>query len=417
MRAKQLFWLVTAFAILTIACNSYEEPIDIGSKKTNKTIGKDGAITEDEAVGIAGKFLGRSNPSRSAGTSISKVMAVTESAELDSKVSKVQNDTLAYVVNYANDGGFVVVSSKRIANPILAYSDKGNFSMKNEIANECFVKSIGSYLDRSESLQSRSDDDFSGLVSCYMVNPQSDTYLSQFYPFNKYLVVSSDVLRCIGCGPLAAGNILLHATNILSFQNRTFYMKGILHAYSPDYANGNWLPTPPGGIPSMLEGNFHPKYTYEQARDSIARLMTLLSYRHVKQRTKDGAFASSDSIWSFLDSIPQVAVACPFVEYDWRSIVDYLRSNHIVYMEGWNKYNPFEGHAWVVDGCSYCVTDVDDPQSECIDYYLHCDWGWSGDCNGYYKGEVFVVPDYPVTFNQTKYFAVKLNTVKYMIKE
>lgn len=45
------------------------------------------------------------------------------------------------------------------------------------------------------------------------------------------------------------------------------------------------------------------------------------------------------------------------------------------------------GHAWVVDGYRETETKIphtnnDDYQ---YDYYLHCNWGWGGIADGYYK--------------------------------
>ncbi len=429
MKLRISLCISAVFALMMISCSSYDEPIDVGRKQSNQTICEDGSITIDEAVRIADKFLRGSNPSRSASLSVSKVSAITESNELASKVSKIQNDTVAYIVNYTSDEGFVIVSSKRISNPILAYSDKGNFSMENESANECFVKKIGAYLAQSEILNSRSDEDFNGLIGCYMVTPLSDTNLSQVHPFNKYLVVGENEKCCIGCAPVAVANILLHGSNILKFQNRTFYMKGILHAYSPGYANGNWTPTPPGTVlPGILDGNYHPKYTYDQARDSIARLMTLLSYRLIDKRTSEGAYIykkNSIRIWNFLDSMPQITLSSTFTDFDGEQAVDYLKNGNIIYTEGLDLFyeNGEFGHAWIIDGCSYCVDDADYDQPPYKDYYMRCDWGWGGSCNGYFKGDIIEISEIKEEngaskrFLLTDFFAAKLNTVKYMINE
>lgn len=64
-------------------------------------------------------------------------------------------------------------------------------------------------------------------------------------------------------------------------------------------------------------------------------------------------------------------------------------------------------HAWVVDGCLYQkqITKIYNPNRELINQYeeyrdyVHCNWGWGGDCDGYYETSVFdlnngaVIPD------------------------
>ena len=42
---------------------------------------------------------------------------------------------------------------------------------------------------------------------------------------------------------------------------------------------------------------------------------------------------------------------------------------------------------------------------EIISTYIHCDWGWSGACNGYYSGRVFET--FRGNFTPTHYFSLK----------
>lgn len=37
--------------------------------------------------------------------------------------------------------------------------------------------------------------------------------------------------------------------------------------------------------------------------------------------------------------------------------------------------------------------------------YIHCNWGWGGNGNGYYKGDIFEVGDR--TYKPLQFFAVK----------
>ena len=43
------------------------------------------------------------------------------------------------------------------------------------------------------------------------------------------------------------------------------------------------------------------------------------------------------------------------------------------------------GHAWVVDGYIDYVTGWRSEEH----LYLHCNWGWNGNCNGYFLDGVF----------------------------
>ena len=49
-----------------------------------------------------------------------------------SSIRDAKGETAMYVINFADDAGFVVVSATKKYEPILAFSDKGNFNVNNE---------------------------------------------------------------------------------------------------------------------------------------------------------------------------------------------------------------------------------------------------------------------------------------------
>lgn len=93
-----------------------------------------------------------------------------------------------------------------------------------------------------------------------------------------------------------------------------------------------------------------------------------------------------------------------YKNFDINEITWELKDNNIVYLRG-SDINGNGGHAWVSDGCSFCV-DIND-RSKITSTYIHCDWGWGGYCNGYYSGDVFSASSY--NFAPTKYFVIRRN--------
>ena len=55
------------------------------------------------------------------------------------------------------------------------------------------------------------------------------------------------------------------------------------------------------------------------------------------------------------------------------------------------------GHAWVVDGYKNFTCTVKNKktgkESRITDDFVHCNMGWGGTCNGYYRGSVFNVKE------------------------
>lgn len=48
------------------------------------------------------------------------------------------------------------------------------------------------------------------------------------------------------------------------------------------------------------------------------------------------------------------------------------------------------GHLWDADGLQSTVSSDTGDKT----YYIHFDWGWQGNCNGYYAEGVFSVRNY-----------------------
>jgi hypothetical protein len=78
------------------------------------------------------------------------------------------------------------------------------------------------------------------------------------------------------------------------------------------------------------------------------------------------------------------------------------------------------GHAWVIDGYikrNY-VADSNPNYVEKSQTLIHCNWGWHGDCNGYFTSGVFktneaVIPDPFLTAEQKCNFWCGFNTITY----
>ena len=78
-----------------------------------------------------------------------------------------------------------------------------------------------------------------------------------------------------------------------------------------------------------------------------------------------------------------------------------LRSGEkIVLMIGEDFYSE-AGHAWIVDGY------IDEIKNGISTYYLHCNWGWTGNRNGYFVSNAFSTlanPIYDIETDPTIFF-------------
>ena len=310
------------------------------------------------------------------------------------------SDTLAYVINYPNESGFVIVSSSSHVYPVLAYSNEGNFSFSNDVSKTNFIDNIGAYLEEADINASYSvgDNDIDG---CYMISPMVKTCLNQRSPWDKYVIEEHPGCP-VGCVAVATALVMTHSKYSLSYHGTNFPFKSIVDAIAneeEETSGDNALsPKRIGGLvvfPPVL-----PEYSYEQAVDSMAKLLYWIG----KDVNMDYGINESDAASSDAYSLcVNLGFTIPsgYANFDILELTQYLSDGHIVYIRG-RDYKKNAGHAWVSDGCNYCV-GLDG--TTIVDTYIHCDWGWGGNCNGYYSGSVFSASSYNLT--PQKYFAVR----------
>lgn len=358
-------------------------------------------ISKEAALDIADKVLGThvSNRSISGNPDVEYVTRDNEFSPSTRSLTDI-SDTLAYVINYPNESGFVIVSSSSHVYPVLAYSNEGNFSFSNEVSKTNFIDNIGAYLEEADINASYSvgDNDIDG---CYMISPMVKTCLNQRSPWDKYVIEEHPGCP-VGCVAVATALVMTHSKYSLSYHGTNFPFKSIVDAIAneeEETSGDNALsPKRIGGLvvfPPVL-----PEYSYEQAVDSMAKLLYWIG----KDVNMDYGINESDAASSDAYSLcVNLGFTIPsgYANFDILELTQYLSDGHIVYIRG-RDYKKNAGHAWVSDGCNYCV-GLDG--TTIVDTYIHCDWGLGGNCNGYYSGSVFSASSY--NFTPQNYFAVR----------
>lgn len=372
------------FGFILSACSNMDAPsIETANIKTmpNKT------ITQAEAVKIAGNVLEKNTASRaSSEPSVQYVLNERSSRSIGS-------DTLAYVINYPDDQGFVIVASDRKVHPVLAFSKTGKFSFDNEIAKANFIDNIAAYMDNADddNIYNVTDNFFAG---CYYTNPTIKISLGQSPPWNKYIIEENPGCA-IGCVTVAAALVMVHAKDELTYHGSHFQLNSIIEAIKKhqdeDYESESDAPV----------------YTYEQAADSMAKFMYWIG-KDVGMRYNVGKSSASPDMAFNLCKKLGYTIPSDYVLYNEEAVVRYIKNGYIIFIYGTYPDGSPGGHTWVADGCIYCV-DKNDP-SIILDAYIHCDWGWDGLSNGYFSGAVFST--YYADYKPYKYFAVQLKNSK-----
>lgn len=312
--------------------------------------------------------------------------------------STVSNDTLAYVINYPNEAGFVIVATDKRVNPLLAFSETGNFSFDNEIAKVNFIEKLGTYIEKSKSDTPCKFPDIS-FDNSRTVEPFIDAYLNQRSPWDKYVIMEHPGCP-VGCVAVATAYVMSYSKEKLAYHGEEFLLKTIVSAIR-NVANDqdqSENQTQVRGVNLLPPPSI---YSYTWGQDKMAKLLYWIGKDVDMQYGTQSSGAYSEDAFNLCESL-NFTIPSGFSEFNVNEIAKFLRTDHVIYLRGSNL-KTMGGHAWVSDGCMSAVS-AENPEKPMITY-IHCNWGWGGNGNGYYKGDIFEVGDR--TYKPLQFFAVK----------
>lgn len=395
--------LSCAFIVVMVftACSSMDAP-QFENAASNNADASTHTISQEQAIEIADLVLDKP-ASRSTDSSIPEVQYVV--SDKASRSSQTSADTLAYVINYPDNAGFVIVSADNRVYPVLGFSDTGYFSFENEIATANFISRIEPYIEQADDSNSFQVDssDFSG---CVIVMPQIKFSLGQRSPWDKYVIESNP--NCpVGCVAVATALVMSHTCDELLYHGVNYPMASIKSAIDLGQSGTQSNSIQNSHRKIGLDPPQLPVYTYEQAVDSMAKILYWIGKDLNMKYTDSVSTAYSYHAYTLCESLG-FSIPLGYQNFDINEVVKYLKDDHIIYIHG-RAINPGVGHAWISDGCRFCVDRED---NSIINAYIHCDWGWDGLSNGYYIGDVFETVY--GGFIPTKYFAAKIVKGRYV---
>lgn len=392
---KKSILLFSMASILLAGCNSAieDEPLlkdrqdESGSVISYK-------ISQTEALEFSNKVLNKIS-TRSTLPSPPSFDYVVDGKSTRGTLS---NDTLAYVINYPNDGGFVIVATDKRVNPLLAFSDTGHFSFDNEIAKVNFIDNLGAYVEQTKSNSPFKLSDIS-FDNASTVEPFIDAFLNQRSPWDKYVIKEHPGCP-VGCVAVATAYVMSYSKEKLAYHDEEFLLKTIVSAIRA-------VPQDPNQTDNQTQvqgTNLLPPpiiYSYTWGQDRMAKLLYWIGKDVDMVYGTQSSGAYSEDAFNLCKSL-NYTIPSGFTSFNINEIARYIRTGHIIYLRGQN-IKTMGGHAWVSDGCRSAVY-ADDPEKPMVTY-IHCNWGWGGNGNGYFKGDIFEVGDR--SYKPLQFFAVK----------
>ncbi|MBQ7962992.1 MAG: C10 family peptidase [Alistipes sp.] len=393
MKKNKHLLLVLAGICFFASCQKDVEPTAFDTPTRIEASLKTNRITLQEAIEIATDGIAmlestditRANLSRRIDTNLVKykINPATRAGE--------DADTLYYVVNYADNAGFAVVSTTRSnENPLLVVTEAGNYTPGEETENEGF----NMYMDLLNESISRErlgidpnppegpTTEYS--IEEFNIGPFLNVKWGQGYPYNMYCppYTATETAR------YPAGCVATAIAQIMSYHEYpTQYTPTYNTSIPTQYLNWTTIKSHVGGS-ATCNCTSHTQLAHliaevgEQANISYAANGSGSNIYFAQDCFEHFGYSSNTSILS----------------YNFSSLTTELTSNGPVYMRGASSS---EGHAWVADGykqINYIQTTYDYElngrpvivdQSITTQYYLHLNWGWDGYNNGYFYEGVF----------------------------
>ncbi len=330
--------------------------------------------------------------------------------QLGLKSSNSRPDTLAYIINFDNDNGFIIVAADdRIYNPVLAITEKGHYDEDyiNEnipalsgAINDAFnyvAYEIDNFEVQKDSLRSIADSILksgkyqkidkslksyvTGTRFVYIGEYESPNWLQTTWgqdgPYNDSVPFcpGSTTYRCVaGCMATAVAQVMAYWKYPSSIYGHTF----------------NWT-----GMTSNPNANI----ISTNDKKDVAYLFKLIG---LNTQMNYGC-SESGTTWPNTKPWLQYVLGYNIVDWDysWTDVYNFLVLHAPVIMIA---TDPVEdaAHAWVLDGYqsvfynfeSY-ILDTDNgtyyitSSTPVMFNYIHNNWGWDGVCNGYFLADTF----------------------------
>lgn len=308
-------------------------------------------------------------------------------------------DTLYYVVNYADSAGFALVSTTRAdGDPLIAVTEQGNYTPGEETGNPGFDMYISLLNDRPspkpEGPTSPIDTTFQGFGSFYEtivleeseVEPLLDVRWGQEAPYNMFCFTKDTNEQALaGCTAIAMAQIMSYyryPTSFVRTHDSTMY--NVILNWNEILAS-----------PTMNDCS-------ENNKLALAHLIREFgSYANMSY----GINVSNAALSDVSHAIIALGYTISLSYYNYDLVVSELQASRPVYVLG--KSRSGGGHAWIFDGYKKRISVTNHyvlwgngeieflyQEPMVANKYLHINWGYDGDNNGYYYADVFDVSAY-----------------------
>ena len=396
-------YLSFVFVLFLISCTNLEEFSAGKLEETRKEVNQTRRSFK-EALEIAKKSIGLFSPETRAENERKIDLNETKYILSDIQSRNGVKDTLMYVFNFDNNKGFSVISANKGTEPLLALTEQGFY--ENGIT-EVEVPAFGLFMDMAENYVAS---------TCGFTLPEIDMDVPMEI---KQVDDTIEVVRIApkvstrwgqtGCEATYTPNGYSGCSNTAMAQIMSYFC----------FPSEIEITYPNASISSLLLNWFSMKFhnvshnkqtctASSSAHDAIAHLHRELGNLNNSEYLNEGTSTNTNNVReSFMNLGYTVSTIRDYGDENIHSLLAndkllYIRGSRIKEIKEGND-TIYSGHGWVLDGYlkhKILMTDWVRKVGETewtlyMKYepyyteYYHMNWGWDGNCNGFFQAGVF----------------------------
>jgi hypothetical protein len=373
-------------------------------------------LTAEQATKNALAFIEQYGATSRAGQKLPNVAEVkafsVDEGSTRAEDNSINLDSLFYVINFADNKGFVIASSDDREAPVFAYVEEGTFEDSDTLNNgyEAFVGALieSEITHRNQPLKvqalnnnnepakggggggGRKPDKFEVMYPLLKTKWDQTTY-------NSY------------CSGHKTGCVVTAISQICSFLKSPNHVSWSYNGVG-NQCNIDWDEI----INECMSNSGNT--TSIKSKDQVANLMRFWGVAFDADYSSNGTSVNSDKAISKMRELGYNATK--LTNYDASNVInDLKKGDRIIYMRGNARYyhvgfvfrKYVDGHGWVIDGY------IDSCKNNEESLYVHCNWGWGGTRNGYFLSDVLNAEEEPY-YDDNASAITRSNNYRYKLK-
>ncbi len=396
MKLKLIIGLFAASMLCSCASEEPVAPAEQPQQEQSSII-----RSKEDAIKLAISHMTSRTQSRAADYEVDNVEIVRGIS------SRAENDTLLYIINFAVERGFVIVSAAKTGEDIIAYADESNFTSEEENPScDFYMEAAKEYVAEQLAAGPTPDspnleiipDPFRPVTTVEKVAPRINLKWGQNYPegslcYNGY------------CGCVQTAMVMTMA--YFKYPDYITFTSDDGLAGRNTYLDWDRILKHTQSAQSETSIT-HSKCTAEEyAHNTLARLCFELCKRNgalfYAGKTESSASFGRMNLQALMDT----KTVSNFINFTLSSdIFDFLYNNKTIAIVTGSDSELQMTHEWIMCGGErYTTTSkgvgIDGSDSVIVKTYYYFNWGWNGSKNGYFTAGVFK-PDNSVTPSKIK---------------